>query len=52
MGTKCGNTVRLYASQTEAVWNAICRDGVAFCKEDYIIKKYVTEQVKKQHYPN
>ena len=40
MGTKCGNTVRLYASQTEAVWNAICRDGVAFCKEDYIVKKY------------
>lgn len=40
MGTKCGNTVRLYASQTEAVWNAVCRDGVAYCAEEYIIKKY------------
>lgn len=42
MGTNCGKTVRLYASQTEAVWNTICRDGVAFCKEDYIIRKYGT----------
>ena len=40
MGTNCGKTVRLYASQTEAVWNAVRQDGVAFCKEEYIQKKY------------
>ena len=40
MGTNCGKTVRLYASQTEAVWNAIRRDGAAFCKEEFILKKY------------
>lgn len=40
MGTKRGTTVRLYASQAAPVWNAIQADGVAFCKEEYIQKKY------------
>lgn len=40
MGTERGNTVILYASQAEPVWQAILRDGAAFSKEVYVRKKY------------
>lgn len=40
MGAECGNTVRLYASQAEPVWQAIQHDGVAYSKEEYVRKKY------------
>ncbi len=40
MGTNSGNTMILYASQTEPVWQAIQRDGVAFSKPEYVCKKY------------
>ena len=40
MGTKSGDTVRLYASQAEPVWQAILRDGVAHSREEYVKLKY------------
>lgn len=40
MGTECGNTVILYASQADPVWQAIQRDGVAFSKPEYVRMKY------------
>ena len=43
MGTQSRNTMTLYASQAEPVWQAIQRDGTAFSKAEYIRKKYGAE---------
>ena len=40
MGTESRNTVILYASQAEPVWQAIMRDGAAFSKPEYVQQKY------------
>lgn len=40
MDHQSGNTVRLYASQTETVWQVIQRDGVAHSRAEYVRKKY------------
>lgn len=40
MGTQGRNTVTLYASQAEAVWQAVCRDGIACSREEYVRTKY------------
>lgn len=40
MGTQGRNTVRLYASQAEIVWQTILRDGVTHSKAEYVRKKY------------
>jgi len=40
MGTISRNTMILYASQAEPVWQAIQRHGTAFSKPEYIRKKY------------
>lgn len=40
MGEKSGNTVILYASQADPVWQAILRDGVAYSREIYVRQKY------------
>lgn len=40
MGCEGRNTVILYASQTEPVWQAIQNDGVAYSKAEYVRRKY------------
>ena len=40
MGTQCTDTIRLYASQQEVVWQAIQRDGAAYSRAEYIRAKY------------
>lgn len=40
MGTKCPDTVILYAAQAEPVWQAIQREGAAYSKAEYVRKKY------------
>lgn len=40
MGNQSRNTVRLYASQTEAVWQVILKDGVAHSRAEYVRRKY------------
>ncbi len=40
MGTQRTDTVRLYASQQEVVWQAIQRDGAAYSRAEYVRAKY------------
>lgn len=40
MDTQRGNTVILYTSQAEPVWQAIQNQGAAFSKEEYVQRKY------------
>lgn len=40
MGHESGNTVILYASQADPVWEVIVKDGAAFSKEVYVRRKY------------
>ena len=40
MDPKCNDTVIVYVSQADPVWEAIQRDGVAFSKAEYVRKKY------------
>lgn len=40
MGSQRDDTVILYASQAEPVWQAIQRNGAAYSKAEYVSKKY------------
>lgn len=40
MGMQRNDTVILYASQAEPVWQAIDRDGAAYSRREYVRKKY------------
>ena len=40
MGNQCNDTMILYASQAEPVWQAIQRDGAAYSRREYVRKKY------------
>lgn len=40
MGTGSHRTVTLYAAQAEPVWQAICRQGTAYSRAEYVQKKY------------
>ena len=40
MGMGSGDSVILYAAQAEPVWQAICRDGVAYSRAEFVRKKY------------
>lgn len=40
MGMGSDDSVILYAAQAEPVWQAICRDGVAYSRAEFVRKKY------------